>query len=525
MPRTGLYSRLSLRWKILVATLTGALMAVLVGVTGYVATGTLQATRDDEVGHEAAYVAALQHAAVTAKAVANDERGFLITGDTEYVDQIVDRFRTIDADLETAASLAEDDERRAAVAEIASGIAAWRAVVEQEQALYATDPAAATAMALEESRSARKSYEELLDAASEEAMADLQNGTAFAGQVSQARTALLVLLVGAVALALLVGWRLNRRVTRAVAEQVAGLRAVASGDLTYRVPVTSGDEFAVMATALNETSAGLATAISTVAASSDRLSTASQELAVVADGLADGSARSSSQVGVVASAAQEVSRNVEAVAAGAEQMGQSIQEIARSTAEAAEVARQAGEFTQSTDERMARLGEASQQIGTVVKAITAIAEQTNLLALNATIEAARAGEAGKGFAVVAGEVKELAQETARATEEVSRQVEAIQGQTATAVAAIGRISAVIAQIGDHQSTIAAAIEQQSATTAEMTRGVAEAAGGSGQIAASITGVSDTAEGVTRAADEARRHAAAMGDLVGELRGVVARFSV
>jgi methyl-accepting chemotaxis protein len=160
----------------------------------------------------------------------------------------------------------------------------------------------------------------------------------------------------------------------------------------------------------------------------------------------------------------------------------------------------------------------------VVKAITSIAEQTNLLALNATIEAARAGEAGKGFAVVANEVKELAQETARATEDIARRVEAIQGDTSGAIGAIGRISEIIGSINDYQLTIASAVEEQTATTNEMSRSVQEAAGGSGEIATNITGVSAAASSTTQALGQTRMAVDELSRMASDLRTSVSRFT-
>ena len=166
-------------------------------------------------------------------------------------------------------------------------------------------------------------------------------------------------------------------------------------------------------------------------------------------------------------------------------MGSAIREISSNANEAARVAQEATAAAEATTQTVEKLGRSSKEIDDVIHTITAIAEQTNLLALNATIEAARAGEAGKGFAVVAGEVKDLAAETAKATDNVTGRIAKIQEDTDSAVRAIRRISEIISQINDFQTTIAAAVEEQTATTNEMARSVTEAASGSSTIATNI----------------------------------------
>jgi hypothetical protein len=176
----------------------------------------------------------------------------------------------------------------------------------------------------------------------------------------------------------------------------------------------------------------------------------------------------STQAGAVTRSAEDVSRNVSTLSAGSEQMSASIREISVNASEAARVATTAVGIATTARDTVAELFAASIEIGNVVKLITSIAEQTNLLALNATIEAARGGESGKGFAVVAGEVKELARETAKATDDIIQRVSAIQGGTNTAVEAISTISDIVGKISDFSTTIASAVEEQTATKANLT---------------------------------------------------------
>jgi methyl-accepting chemotaxis protein len=326
-------------------------------------------------------------------------------------------------------------------------------------------------------------------------------------------------LTAAIGLALYVG----ALIRRPLQEVASVLTAVADGDLTRAVHVDSRDELGVMGSALTRATDSMRQAIAAMAGTAGTLATAAADLTATSQQIADSAEHAASQSGVVSAAAEQVSANVQTVSAGAEEMGASIREIAHNANEAAKVAAQAVDVAAATTGTVSKLGESSTEIAGVVKVITSIAGQTNLLALNATIEAARAGEAGKGFAVVATEVKELAQETARATEDISRRVEAIQGDTAGAVEAIAEISAIIGKINDYQLTIASAVEEQSATTGEMNRNVAEAATGAGQIAQNIAGVATSAAADTQRAEDAHRHAETLVRASAELQTLVGRF--
>jgi methyl-accepting chemotaxis protein len=319
--------------------------------------------------------------------------------------------------------------------------------------------------------------------------------------------------------------RLNEELRRKVQMLLEVVEAASQGDLTREVTVQGEDAIGMVGNALAKLLSDLRANIALIATNATNLGSSAEELTAVSNEMSANAEETSAQANVVSAAAEEVSKNVQTVATGVEEMGASIREIAGNASQAAKVAQEAVKVAQATNQTIAKLGESSQEIGKVIKVITSIAEQTNLLALNATIEAARAGEAGKGFAVVANEVKELAKETAKATEEISQKIEAIQGDTAGAVQAIQQISQVISQINDIAATIASAVEEQSATTSEIGRNVAEAAKGSSEIAQNITSVATAAQHTTQGASQTQQAAAQLTHMASELQQIVRRFRV
>ncbi|MBG0568731.1 methyl-accepting chemotaxis protein [Actinoplanes aureus] len=335
------------------------------------------------------------------------------------------------------------------------------------------------------------------------------------------------IIAAATGLALLLGavsaFVVTRSIVRPVGAARDALRRVATGDLTVE-PVTDGrDEVAQMADALRQAVLAVRTIVSDVAHQAGVLTQTSAELNAVSGAFAKAVGDTSQQADLVAGAAEDVNRNVDTMAAGSEEMGISIEEIARNAAEAAGVAAEAVTAAQTANRTVGNLGTSSAAIGDAVRLITSIAEQTNLLALNATIEAARAGESGKGFAVVASEVKDLAQESARAADEIDSLVKAIQTDTQAATTAIELIGDVVGRISDYQNSIASAVEEQTATTGEMNRGAVAASTSTASIAESIRAVAAATAATSGEVARSREAAAELSRMSTALRDAVGQF--
>ncbi|HUX69697.1 MAG TPA: methyl-accepting chemotaxis protein [Cellulomonadaceae bacterium] len=346
---------------------------------------------------------------------------------------------------------------------------------------------------------------------------------------SASRTSTLAAGIGIVSLAgsAILAILLTLSITRPLGTLRARLADIAEGegDLTKRLEVDGKDEFTEVSRSFNTFVVKIADTVRGISGSASTVAAASEELTAVSTQILATAAQMSAQSEAVAGAAEEVSRNVETAAAGAEEMSASIREIAASASEASRVGDETMVAAQATRALIAKLGDSSREIGDVVKVITSIAAQTNLLALNATIEAARAGDAGRGFAVVAGEVKDLAQETARSTENITARVAGIQSDTAAAVEAINAIVMITGRLGDHQTTIAAAVEQQTATTNEMSRNINQASVKASEIAANVAEIAEAARSTNGGMVDVQQSAQGLSVMSHEVRGLVDQFTV
>ena len=351
-----------------------------------------------------------------------------------------------------------------------------------------------------------------------------KNVTATQTELSQIELYMMLMLGASVLLSVLVVYVVLQSVKRPLASLQKTILEMADSKLNTSVENTNlNNEVGEMAKAIQVLQTNLQQSFKAIGANSASVASSSEELAAVSMQMSSNAEETSAQAKVVADAADRMSSNTQMVATGIEEMSASIREISLSTVQASTVANQAVDVAKSTNETMSKLGKSTMEIGNVLKVISSIAEQTNLLALNATIEAARAGELGKGFAVVANEVKELARQTAKATEEIGGSISVMQADAKGALASIEEITAIINKMNEISGIIASAVEEQAATTAEINRNVSEAATGSTEIAKNIKSVADAAKSTTEGASNSQQAASDLSKIAVDLEGAVAKF--
>jgi methyl-accepting chemotaxis protein len=523
----------SVKIKVLLPVGLAVLGIVAVGVIGTIAVGTTAATARTMYAHSALPLADLgriRDAEGDARVLIRDRTTAVTPAAVKVVDLAIGR---TDKDMDAAMaayvadrSPAESSTSKSLFDQFKSDWASWKNVRDTVVLRLANeglniDAQARTSTVLAQADDA---YSIPLDTlVQRETQTALTSAMRAKSLAQHAQTRIIAVSIGAALLALLIGILVARAIARPIRRVRDVLVTVADGDLTGSADIGGTDELGVMAGALDSAVRNMRDAVKTMADSSQALGDSSTRIGGYAARIATVAERASTRAGTAAAAAEQVSASVQTVAAGAEEMSASISEIASNAHKVAQVATLATARAQQTNQTIAGLGRSSAAIGDVIKVIASIAQQTNLLALNATIEAARAGEAGKGFAVVASEVKELAQEAAKASEDITRRIETIQNDADVAVAAIGEIAQTIAHISDFQTTIASAVEEQTSTTLDMARNVSHAAGGADEIAGAIADVAQAAEATTNDAVESNNAAAELAKLSRDLESAVGKF--
>ncbi|MGK5680135.1 methyl-accepting chemotaxis protein [Actinoplanes sp. URMC 104] len=527
--RLGWFADLSINVKILSTLALAALVAMVVGIVSLQGLRAASGTAQDLYSHNVISIQALGNLrsavlqaqlTVANHAVSQDKATMgkyeqALAGDLQTIEQAFATYRNsrpatdpaaIDelfADYQAYSQLAKD---KLLPASRRNDIVTWQRIRDTELTPLMTE-----------------AMQDITRMNAIEADAAAMNAAAAKSSYESRRTTSLILLVAGLLLAMGAGTYVARSIVTSLKKVQSVCVSLAEGDLTRTAGLDGRDEPARMGQALDIAVSHLRHTVTTIGASAVALAGAAQQLTTVSAELQSGATDAATRANAASHGSEQVNTGVQRIATGAEEMNASITEIASNAGRAAQVAQRAMSVAQRTTDEVAQLGSASAEVGDVVQLITSIAEQTNLLALNATIESARAGELGKGFAVVAGEVKELAQQTARATEEITARIGAIQASSGNAAHAIEEITEVIQQISDYTTTIASAVEEQTATTAEMSRSVADAAANSGEVAGTVSGVAEVATATATGANTTQRAAADLTRLSNELTSLVSGF--
>ena len=535
----------------------GVLIALIIGMTGLSVVSSKETiSAVTAANRTTTTVESLKDALLSVRQGRVQAWAYMATGDASYLkarDEAFAQFRTQFTALETQITsptgqgLVEDYDMAV------RDFIAKAGVMDELRAKGQQPSAPQSVVAMSDVNAAAKRYAATNDAAAKfyKGQAD-EAAVGAANLLSRSDDILIVVGVGSILFGCFVAWGMARSIARPIKEMTSAMSKVAGGDLTVSIPgAANKDEIGDMARAVDvfKRNAAEAVRLSLIEAEETKAKTqraerigrdialfdgvirralellgaAANDMQATAADLATGAGSTSHQSAAAATAAEQASANVQTVAEACEQMSTSINEINRQITLSSSIAGQAVQEGSETRMIMNELEKSAHKIGAVIRLINDIASQTNLLALNATIEAARAGDAGKGFAVVAAEVKTLANQTAKATEEISAQISAIQGATGGAVAAINRINTTIVQMSEISTAIASAMEEQGVVTTDISHNVQEAAHGTLGVTQNVAGINRVVAETGAGSNRVLAAATGLGKQTEELRREVASF--